>query len=91
MRIRIEVYDVDTGKILADLGECLTDSPSRALQMYEDDERAWCDKGYSADLRWVDITNPSARALGKIKTPRKAKSSAANGRKGGRPRKPAQP
>ena len=78
MRIKLEVYDVDTGETLEDLGECITESPNRAVQMY-DNEQAWIEQGYNADIRWEDITNPAARALGSIRSPRKAKSSAANG------------
>jgi hypothetical protein len=85
MRIKIEVFDRDTGKTLEDLGTCLTDSPNRAVQNYNQDE-AWAEKGYNADIRWKDITNEAARALGSIRSERKAKSSAANGKLGGRPK-----
>jgi hypothetical protein len=86
VRIKIWVEDVDTGDVLEELGECVTDSPNRAIQMY-DQEDAWAEKGYNADVKWKDITNEAARALGSIKSDKKAKSSAANGAKGGRPKK----
>lgn len=71
MRIKIEVYDVETGETLEELGECLTDSPARAVQMYDEDVK-WCEKGYNADIRWKDITNEAARTLGRIKSEKKA-------------------
>jgi hypothetical protein len=86
MKIKIEVYDVETGDVLEDLGTCLTDSPARAIQMYHQDDE-WAEKGYNANIRWVDVTNLFAAALGSIKSEKKAAASAANGRKGGRPRK----
>jgi len=86
MRIKLEVFDVDTGETLEEIGTCLTDSPARAVQQYDNDE-AWIEKGYNADIRWTDITNQAAAALGSIKSDRKAKSSAANGALGGRPKK----
>jgi hypothetical protein len=86
MKIKIEVFDVDTGEALEDLGTCLTDNPSRAVQMYDQDEK-WIEQGYNADIRWKDVTNKAAAALGSIKSAKKAKSSAANGKKGGRPKK----
>jgi hypothetical protein len=86
MRIKLEVYDVDTGKTLEDLGTCMTDNPNRAVQNYDEDEK-WIEQGYNADIRWTDITNQAAAALGSIRSERKAKSSATNGKLGGRPRK----
>lgn len=86
MRIKLEVYDVDTNETLEEIGTCLTDSPNRAVQQYNQDE-AWIEKGYNADIRWTDITNQAAAALGSSKSAKKALSSAANGKLGGRPRK----
>lgn len=86
MRIKLNVIDTETGKTLQELGECVTDNPNRAAQMYHQDED-WADKGYNADIRWEDITNPAARALGSIKSDRKAVASRENGKLGGRPRK----
>ena len=78
MRIKLEVYDVDTGETLEELGTCLTDSPNRAVQNYNEDE-AWAERGYNADIRWTDITNQAAAALGRIRSERKALTSAENG------------
>ena len=86
MRIKLEVFDCDTGKTLEELGTCLTDSPNRAVQKYDADEK-WIERGYNADIRWTDVTNEAARALGSIRSERKSITSAANGQLGGRPRK----
>jgi hypothetical protein len=56
MRIKLWVKDVDTGEVLEDLGTCVTDSPGRAIQMYNQEE-AWSERGYNADIAWKDITN----------------------------------
>ena len=87
-KIRIFVKDRDTGEVLEELGNCLTDSPRRAVEMYTED-RAWVERGYNADIawEWVDETKSAASRLGSIKTEPKAASSRENGRKGGRPRK----
>jgi len=89
MRIKLEVYDVDTGETLEEIGECLTDSPSRAVQNYDQDE-AWIKKGYNADIRWKDITDKAAARLGRkggqSTSDAKKKSSANNGKLGGRPK-----
>lgn len=90
MRIRLEVYDCDTNAPLEDLGTCLTDNPSRAVQVYDQDEK-WIEQGYNADIRWFDITDAAAASLGarggKSKSPAKQAASAANGKLGGRPKK----
>lgn len=90
MRIKLEVFDCDTGETLEDLGTCLTDNPSRAVQMYDEDEK-WIEQGYNADIRWKDVTNPAAASLGsrggKSTSDAKRKASAANGKLGGRPKK----
>ena len=92
MRIRIFVKDMDTDEVLEELGTCLTDSPNRAIQMYDQDE-AWAEKGYNANICWEDITDKAAQALGKrggeAKTEAKKASSAENGKLGGRPKKVA--
>ncbi len=56
MKIKLWVEDEDTGEVLEDLGTCLTDSPGRAVQMY-DAEEAWIEKGHNADIHWEDITD----------------------------------
>ncbi len=93
MRIKIWIEDSD-GKHLEELGECLTDSPNRAVQMYEDECDKWAEKGYEPSVNWKDVTNPAAQALGSIRSPKRAEASRANGgkgspeshRKGGRPK-----
>jgi hypothetical protein len=79
VRIKLWVEDVDSGDVLEELGECVTDSPARAVQMYDQDD-AWSEKGYNADIRWKDITNQAASALGKIKSPKKSAQSRENGK-----------
>jgi dihydroorotase-like cyclic amidohydrolase len=86
MRIKLEVYDVETGETLEEIGECLTDSPNRAVQMYDEDEK-WIEQGYNADIRWIDITNEAARALRAIPSETRSEQSRINGKLGGRPRK----
>jgi len=54
MKIKLTVVDTDTGMVLEHIGTCLADSVSRALQMYDNDE-AWQDLGYSADIHWVIV------------------------------------
>lgn len=56
MEIKIWVEDVDTGKVLEDLGTCVTDSPSRAMEMYDQDEK-WAELGYNADIKYKIIAN----------------------------------
>jgi hypothetical protein len=72
-RIRIWVKDLNTGEVLEELGTCLTDSPRRALEMYNEDE-AWTEKGYNADIawEWVDEIKKAAQVLGRKTNPRKA-------------------
>lgn len=66
MRIQIEVYDVDTDETLEVIGECLTDNPNRAIQMYDNDFE-WCARGYNADMRWRDISSRAVlSAINKI-------------------------
>ena len=56
MLIKLWVQDEETGEVLEDLGTCITDSPGRAIQMY-DAEEAWAARGYDADIHWKDITD----------------------------------
>jgi hypothetical protein len=86
MRIKLWIEDGRNGDVLEELGTCLTDSPNRAAQMYESDTQKWEEQGCWAEVKWEDITNPAAKILGSIKSERKAKSSAENGKLGGRPR-----
>ena len=54
MHIRIWVADED-GKELKDLGTCTTDSPNRALQMYQDDLDKYLEQGVGASLQWAEV------------------------------------
>jgi hypothetical protein len=54
MNIRIWIAD-EEGIELKDLGTCTTDSPNRALQMYEDDLDTYLERGVSASLRWAEV------------------------------------
>jgi len=56
MKIKIWVKDCETGKVLQDLGTCLCDSVSRALEMYDEDE-AWENRGYCATIAWKEIVS----------------------------------
>lgn len=56
MKIRLTVVDVETGETLEVIGTCITDNPSRAVQMYDQDEK-WIELGHQADIRWEDVTN----------------------------------
>ena len=91
MKIRVYVKDLESNEALEELGEVITSSPSRALQMYAESEMPWADRGYEPALCYEDISDPAARSLGRRggKSTSEAKSAAAraNGRKGGRPRK----
>ena len=53
MKIRIYVKDMVTGTVLEELGTCVCDSPSRAVEMYQDEEDMWDDKGYCANIAWT--------------------------------------
>ncbi len=54
MIVRIEIRDNYDGHVIEDLGECLTDSPGRALQMYEGDLDKWLERGESAYLAYTE-------------------------------------
>lgn len=59
MRIKLTVIDVDTQKVLEDLGYCNTDNIGRAVEMYDQtvDWVDWLERGYNPTLRWVDVTD----------------------------------
>jgi hypothetical protein len=65
MRIKLWIADSRDGEVLEELGTCLTDNPTRAAQMYESDTDKWEEKGYWAEVKWQDITDPAAVSLGR--------------------------
>jgi pyruvate/oxaloacetate carboxyltransferase len=82
MKIKIEAVNVESGA-RRELGTCLTNSPTRAIQAYENRLNEY------ERLEWEDITNKAASALGKSRAgkPAAVAASRENGKKGGRPRK----
>lgn len=89
MRIKLWIEDSD-GNILEELGNCLTDSPNRAAQMYNDRCTKYDDQGLVTDVCWKDITDPAAKSLGsrggKSTSDAKRSASRQNGKLGGRPK-----
>ena len=57
MKIMLWIEDCDSGDVLEKLGECVTDSPNRAKQMYESRCNDWADKGWTPIVCWLDITD----------------------------------
>ncbi len=56
MTIKLWIEDTDTGKVLEQLGTCLTDgNNARAAQMYAEQESKWCEQGYAANICWKII------------------------------------
>ena len=49
--IKITVQDYE-GNTIEELGTCITDSPNKALQMYEFATVKWSRQGYAAKLGW---------------------------------------
>lgn len=56
MRIKLWIETID-GEVLEELGECLTNSPTRAIELYQDIEELWADKGYSCGICYEVIDN----------------------------------
>lgn len=56
MKIRIWIETID-GEVLENLGECLTDSPGRAIELYKDTEESWSDKGYACGICYEIVNN----------------------------------
>ena len=57
MLIKLWIEDVENETKLEDLGTCVTDNPSRAAALYDDDVTTWCDRGYAASLSWSVISD----------------------------------
>ena len=57
MTIRLWLQDDDTGEVIKQLGTCLTDSPSRAAQMYDREVDTCQEAGVNAQVHWQDITD----------------------------------
>ena len=51
-RIRVYVVDCETEEKIEDLGVCLTGSPSKAIQMYEDELEKWEKRNYTVEIGW---------------------------------------
>lgn len=85
MKIKIIGENMDGEKRI--IGTCVTDSPNRAIQMYEDDLRD------DERLIWEHIDDVSSAAAtlgrkgGSSKSDKKAAASRKNGKLGGRPKK----
>jgi len=47
-RIHLTIVDADTGKVLDDLGNVVTDSVPRMLQMYADERSKYLERGIRA-------------------------------------------
>lgn len=89
-RIKIWIVDARDEATLEELGTCLTDSPRRALEMYQADCEKWDDKGYMPELRWrwCDAAAVSLGSRGgKSRSDAKQSAARENGKRGGRPRK----
>jgi hypothetical protein len=55
MEIRIMVVN-EYGKVLEEMGNCVTNNISGALQMYEDDAERWDNAGYCASIAYELIS-----------------------------------
>jgi hypothetical protein len=55
-KIKLWIED-EKDNVLEELGECICDSTSRAVQMYEHKVDKWLEKGYDASLCWRIIND----------------------------------
>lgn len=62
VKIRVWIQDLETGEVIEELGTCITDSPNRALQMYQDDLAKVVDggRGPIADLFYEEVVEEQA-------------------------------
>jgi hypothetical protein len=89
--MRIKLWIESDGDVIEELGECVTDNATRAVEMYDRKCDKWADKGYSPIIKWSDISDAAARSLGKrggsSTSDAKKRAARRNGKRGGRPSK----
>jgi len=55
IKIKLQIVDDTNGQLLEDLGTCLCDSVSKAVNIYDDELLKWIDQGYEADIHYQMI------------------------------------